>query len=98
MADEIPLASEGPEFKKLRPDVREVARIAEVDFRKTMEEALERMPAHLAVGFRGMAAMIPARFVRVLLPVFQQQSELMDFAEIINRQLGKQLKMEGAPN
>jgi hypothetical protein len=99
MVDEIiPMASEGPEFAKLRPDVREMARVAEVEFRKAMEEALEVMPAHLAVASRGMALAIPARFIRGLFEVFQQQSELMDFAEIIKKQLGKQWRSGGAPN
>ena len=88
--DITPFASEGPEFAKLRPDVREMARTSEVEFRKAMEEALDVMPAYLAGAFYRMAVAIPARFISGLFPVFQQQSELMDFAEIINRHLGKQ--------
>jgi hypothetical protein len=90
MTPDTPLVADGPEFAKIRPELRQSVREAELEFRKCLEDMLVAFPAHLAGGMGRIVVDVPARFIRGLLPFFSDLSEMMDFGEIIQKQLVKQ--------
>jgi hypothetical protein len=90
MTPDVPFVADGPEFAKIRPELRQGVREAELEFRKCLEDMLAALPDHLTGAARHIVTDVPARFIRGLLPFFRDLSEMMDFGEIIQKQLVKQ--------
>lgn len=87
--EQRPLVADSLEFSKLRPEILEGLRIAEREFRRIIREGIvAKFPEHLARTLEAVVTEVPADFIRAMLPMFTQYSELRDFAEIIEKSKG----------
>ena len=85
------LSADSPGFWRLRPELRDQIREAEVEFRKAMVQLTATFPAHLAGALQPLESVIPGRFIAGSLALFEEISELKDVAEMVQKSMGARL-------
>jgi hypothetical protein len=71
-----------PEFASLRPDLLHSIRIVEVELRNSMQEAIDHFPVDVRVTLEAFVVESPRSFIRSILPILREMSNVMDWREI----------------